>query len=129
MIALLSEMKDSILCVRGNCEAEVDQMVLPFPVMADYALLPIGQRLMYMTHGHHAGEDAPPPLKAGDILLCGHTHIPKCVEHPGFVYMNPGSVSLPKGGSSHSYMTLEQGVFQWKSLLSGQTYQDYAIKL
>ena len=115
------------LCVRGNCEAEVDQMVLSFPVMADYAVIPMEGRVLYATHGHHACEDAPPPLCPGDILLCGHTHIPRCAEHEGFVYMNPGSISLPKAGSERSYMVYENGRFAWKRLEDGTVYQEYSI--
>ena len=122
VIELLNPLKDRLLCVRGNCDADVDQMVLKFPIMADYAILPLGDRLMYMTHGHVHGEDAPPPLGRGDILLCGHTHVPRCTEHDAFVYLNPGSVSIPKEGSPHSYMTLEDGVFVWKSLDDGGEY-------
>ena len=109
VIALLSSVKERLLCVRGNCEAEVDQMVLPFPVMADYALIPLGSHLIYAAHGHHANEETPPPLCPGDLLLCGHTHIPACHPHDGFTYLNPGSVSLPKADSARSYMTLDNG--------------------
>ena len=128
VISLLNPLRRSIFCVRGNCDTEVDQMVLPFPVMADYALLPLGARLIYATHGHHAGEDAPPPLCPGDILLCGHTHVPKCADHGAFLYLNPGSVSIPKENSRHSYMTLEDGLFQWKDISDGSMYQDKAIQ-
>lgn len=114
VIALLNERKDKILCVRGNCDAEVDQMVLEFPILAEYAVIELGNRLLYATHGHVYGELNPPPLNKGDILLCGHTHVPKCVEYEKFVYMNPGSASIPKENSHHGYMTLEDGVFLWK---------------
>ena len=114
VIELLNARKDKLLCVRGNCDAEVDQMVLEFPILAEYAVIDLGSRLLYATHGHVYGELNPPLLKKGDILLCGHTHVPKCVEHENFVYMNPGSASIPKEGSHHGYMTLENGVFQWK---------------
>lgn len=127
VIALLSAVKERLLCVRGNCEAEVDQMVLPFPVMADYAVLPVGKHLAYATHGHHACEASPPPLCRGDLLLCGHTHIPDCVDHGDFVYLNPGSVSLPKAGSCHSYMILQEACFQWKRLADGTIYQEYRV--
>jgi len=127
VIAMLNPLKEKILCVRGNCEAEVDQMVLEFPVLADYAMLPVGERLMYITHGHLAGEDNPPPLSKGDILLCGHTHVPKCVEHEHFIYMNPGSVSIPKNGSCHSYMTMEKRLFRWKDLSDGSVYMEYEL--
>lgn len=114
VITMLNESKQDIVCVRGNCEAEVDQMVLEFPVLADYCVIDIGTRLVYATHGHVYGEQNPPPLHKGDILLCGHTHIPKCVEHGTYIYMNPGSASIPKEDSHHGYMTLENGVFLWK---------------
>ena len=116
VIAMLNPLKDSILCVRGNCEAEVDQMVLDFPVLADYAVLDLGKTLVYATHGHVYNEQHLPPLKKGDVLLHGHTHVPVCADRGDYVYMNPGSVSIPKEGSHHGYMTLEDGVFIWKDL-------------
>ena len=114
VIAMLNPRSADIICVRGNCEAEVDQMVLDFPVLADYALLPVGNRLVYMTHGQVYNDKELPPLHDGDILLHGHTHVPKCVRHDTYTYMNPGSVSIPKEDSWHGYMTLEDGVFTWK---------------
>ena len=122
VIAMLNGVADALLCVRGNCEAEVDQMVLDFPVMADYAVMPAGERLIYMTHGHAHGEDNPPPLRAGDILLCGHTHVPCFRRHEGFTYVNPGSVSIPKNGTAHSYCTLENGTMTWIDLETGAAY-------
>ena len=127
VIALLNERKDRLLCVRGNCEAEVDQMVLRFPVLADYALLPLENRLIFITHGHLYNEEHLPPLQKGDILLHGHTHVPACREHEDFVYLNPGSVSIPKENSPHSYMTLENGLFTWKTL-EGEAYREYRIE-
>ena len=116
VIALLSPLIERVFCVRGNCEAEVDQMVLPFPVMADYCLLEQGGHVIFATHGHHYNLDNPPLLKAGDVLLHGHTHVPAKDSSLGFWYLNPGSVAIPKEGSAHSYMTLENGVFTWKDL-------------
>lgn len=86
-----------ILCVRGNCDAEVDQMVLGFPIMADYGVIELGGRFVYLSHGHVYGEDNPPKLRRGDILIQGHTHIQRCVEKDGIMFLNPGSVSIPKG--------------------------------
>lgn len=123
VIALLNAHRERLLCVRGNCEAEVDQMVLLFSVMAEYAYLSVDGVTIFATHGHHAGEDNPPPLNAGEILLCGHTHIPAMRAHEGFSYLNPGSVSLPKGGSARSYMTLNEGVFELKTLADGKTIE------
>lgn len=114
VLAMLNAFKENILCVRGNCDGEVDQMVLEFPIMADYCVLPLGERLIYATHGHHYNEEHPLPMQRGSILLCGHTHVPKCTPHENFVYLNPGSVSIPKEGSWHGYMILEHGTFTWK---------------
>ncbi len=114
VIALLNEQKQHILCVRGNCDTEVDQMVLEFPVLADYAFLSDGKCLIYATHGHNYNENNLPPLHKGDILLCGHTHVPKCTEHEDYIYMNPGSASIPKENSWHGYMIYENGSFIWK---------------
>lgn len=114
VIAILNGMKEHILCVRGNCDTEVDQMVLEFPIMAEYCILCEQDRMIFATHGHKFGEENCPPLHKGDILLCGHTHVPKCVEHENYVYLNPGSVSIPKEESWHGYMILEDGRFEWK---------------
>jgi putative phosphoesterase len=113
VIALLTERKDRILCVRGNCDTEVDQMVLPFPILADYAILPVGNRLMYCTHGHHFNVNALPPMQKGDILIYGHTHVPLLDVNEDRVCLNPGSVSIPKENSWHGCMTLEDGHFRW----------------
>ncbi len=116
--SMLNAMKEELLCVRGNCDTEVDQMVLDFPVMADYCLLELGGRPVYATHGHHWNPQTPPPLKTGDILLNGHTHVPANEDMGGYTYMNPGSVSIPKEGSAHGYMLFD-GCFQWKDLDGG----------
>lgn len=121
---MLNGIKDRIVAVRGNCDSEVDQMVLEFPIMADYALLEVDGVVLYATHGHLWNEMYLPPMREGTVLLNGHTHVPACTPHGSYVYMNPGSVSIPKGGSRHSYMTLENGVFQWKDL-EGAVYQEY----
>ena len=124
VISLLSPLKDRVFCVRGNCDTEVDQMVLPFPIMADYGLMTTGERLCYFTHGHIYNLDRLPPLRKGDILLHGHTHVPACVSFgDGNLYLNPGSVSIPKEGSPRGYMTLEGTVFVWKDL-DGNTLRE-----
>ena len=120
VIGMLNAVAPQLLCVRGNCEAEVDQMVLDFPVMADYCVLFMDGHAVYATHGHRYGEDNPPPLMPGDVLLCGHTHLPGLHRHDGFIYVNPGSVALPKAGSPHSYATLEDGLMIWKDLERGE---------
>ena len=126
VIEMLNAMKQKILCVRGNCDTEVDQMVLQFPVLADYAIVPLGERLVYLTHGHVYNSGKLPPLCPGDILLHGHTHIPACQESESHIYLNPGSVSIPKEGSAHSYMILEDSRFTWKDL-DGNPYREFAL--
>lgn len=116
VIEMLNGRKQDILCVRGNCDTEVDQMVLEFPVLADYCVITEGTMMIYATHGHIFNENNLPPLHKGDILLNGHTHVPKCVRHENYTYMNPGSVSIPKENSWHGYMLLENAAFTWKSL-------------
>ena len=121
---LLNARKNVILTVRGNCDADIDQMVLQFPMMADYALLEAGSRLVFATHGHLFNLDRLPPLCEGDILLHGHTHVPACIGKEGIRYLNPGSVSLPKEDSPRGYMTLEGNRFTWKKL-DGEVWQTW----
>ena len=126
VIELLNGCRNDILCVRGNCEAEVDQMVLQFPVMAEYAILDWEKRMIFATHGHVFNTSNPPPLHDGDVLLHGHTHVPVCEEHEGYTYCNPGSVAIPKDGTPHSYMTLEDGVFRWKTP-DGEVFRTFTL--
>lgn len=126
VIELLNERKNDILCVRGNCDTEVDQMVLQFPIMADYAALTVESRLIYATHGHIYNNNHLPPLHSGDVLLHGHTHIPACESFETHIYINPGSVSIPKGSSPHSYMTFDGTTFHWKNM-DGEAYQAYCL--
>ena len=127
VIALLNPLKNKIFCVRGNCDTEVDQMVLQFPVLADYSVISVGERIIYATHGHIYNEGKLPPLCKGDILLNGHTHIPKCIEHEDYIYMNCGSVSIPKEDSPHSYVISENGAFYWKDLENGEIYNRFTV--
>ena len=128
VISLLSPYKDRILAVRGNCDTEVDQMVLPFPILADYAVLFWKERALYLSHGHKFGEQNPPPLAKGDYLICGHTHVPAVREHEDFTYINVGSVSIPKERSPHSYAVLEEdGTLRFKAL-SGEEYNRYSLQ-
>lgn len=128
VIPLLNGKREKLLCVRGNCDAEVDQMVLEFPVLADYAVLPVGRRLIYATHGHIYHVKNLPPLAPGDVLLHGHTHVPAWTEFgQGNLYLNPGSVSIPKEDSPHSYMTLEENTMQWKELESSAVFHELTL--
>lgn len=126
VLAMLNARKEEILCVRGNCDTEVDQMVLEFPILADYGFLYEQGHMIFLTHGHIFHEGNLPMLKPGDILLHGHTHVPVCREHETYVYMNPGSVSIPKEGSAHGYLVYEDGRFAWKDL-SGAEYMEYRL--
>ena len=116
VIQMLSDFKEDILCVRGNCDTEVDQMVLPFPILADYAVIFDSGVTVYATHGHKFGKDNPPPMKNGDVLVCGHTHVAEDLDYNGFRYVNPGSVSIPKENTGHGYIVFEKGVFTRKLL-------------
>lgn len=116
VITMLNERKNQLLCVRGNCDTEVDQMVLEFPIMAEYALLYLDGRTVFLTHGHKFNTDNPPLLNDGDILLHGHTHIQTIDESRGYTYINPGSVSLPKNGLPKSYLIYDCGVFSLREL-------------
>ncbi|MDO4438726.1 MAG: phosphodiesterase [Eubacteriales bacterium] len=121
VMTMLNEIKEDIICVRGNCEAEVDQMVLEFPCMADYAVLNINDLDIFATHGHLFNTDNGgrnlPPIKNGDILIHGHTHLPvaeKFVSEDGeksIYWLNPGSVSLPKENNPNSYALLDNELF------------------
>ena len=115
VIPMLSKFADRIIAVRGNCEAEVDQMVLPFPCMADFSQLLVDGNLLYLTHGHHHSPDNLPPLKEGSLFLSGHTHIKLDEIRNGIRCINPGSVSIPKDGS-HSCLLYENGTFSFKIL-------------
>ena len=127
VITMLNNIKHEIICVRGNCDTEVDQMVLEFPIMAEYALISNGRRMLFATHGHKMNKDNLPMLKSGDILLNGHFHVPVCEEIGDYIYMNPGSVSIPKENSAHSYMTMEDNLFIWKDL-EGNEYNRFEWK-
>ena len=127
VIAQLNARRGALFCVRGNCDCEVDQMVLQFPILADYAILSEGGRRIYLTHGHVINKGHPLPFAEGDILLHGHTHVPVCEDCGTFRYLNPGSVSIPKNGSRHSYMTLENGQFTWKDVTTGEPWQNWSL--
>lgn len=116
VISMLNPLKEKLLCVRGNCDTEVDQMVLSFPVMAEYAYVYADDLRIFATHGHKFNCENLPPLSNGDILLHGHTHIPANEDHGSYTYVNPGSVSIPKEGSAHSYIILENRSFTFYSL-------------
>ncbi len=127
VIAMLNPLRGKLFCVRGNCDTEVDQMVLDFPVLADYAVIALDDKLIYATHGHNYNEEKLPPLSSGDILFCGHTHVPKINMHENYTYMNTGSVSIPKENSPHSYVVYENGKFEWKDLENGDVFMETGL--
>ncbi len=127
VIAMLNERKRQICCVRGNCDTEVDQMVLEFPILADYGILILGEHLVYLTHGHGYNLENLPPLQQGDILLHGHTHVPAWETFgEENLYLNLGSVSIPKQDSPNGYMILEDNCFVWRTL-DGDVYHTLTL--
>ena len=123
VISMLNNIKEYIICVRGNCDTEVDQMVLEFPVLSEQAYLCIDDVEMLAVHGHKPF----PPVKCKTIILSGHTHVPKLEEANGVTYMNPGSVSIPKENSHHGYMVFENKKFIWKDF-DGNDKNEYSVK-
>lgn len=116
VLAMLNEKKNEICAVRGNCDTEVDQMVLEFPILADYCLLMMEEKIIYATHGHVYHEKNLPPMGEGGILLHGHTHLYGAKKAGSHFILNPGSVSIPKGGNPPTYAILENGMFMVKEL-------------
>ena len=112
VIPMLGKWAEKILCVRGNCEAEVDQMVLNFPCLAEYSVLMADGKTFYLTHGHLHNPDHLPPLQPGTVFLSGHTHIKQDILIDGIRCLNPGSVSIPKDGT-HSCLICENGTFRF----------------
>ncbi len=120
VFAMLNGIKEKLTCVRGNCDSEVDQMVLDFPMMADYALIDANGRTLFLTHGHLFNADLPPTLCKNDVLFNGHFHTPcNRVLDNGALYANCGSVALPKDETPHSYILFDDGVLYWKDLETG----------
>ncbi|MEG0178523.1 MAG: phosphodiesterase [Oscillospiraceae bacterium] len=111
---ILNDMKDKLFCVRGNCDADVDAMVLDFPMLSDYALILADGYTLFATHGHLYNEENLPPLNKGDVLLNGHTHLRIAENRKDYYFVNPGSVSIPKDGYS-GYTVFENGVFTQKT--------------
>ena len=117
---ILNAFSSRIISVRGNCEAEVDQMMLSFPVLSDSAVLFADGHTFLCVHGHHLA-DAPDSYAGIDVLLTGHTHVPLNENRGSYLHLNPGSVSIPKENTPHGYILYEDGVFTWKTL-DGETF-------
>ena len=116
VIELLNSYKNNILSVRGNCDGEVDQMVLKFPILADYCYLSLDGISIFATHGHLFNTENLPPLNDGEILLHGHTHVLCQREFANNLYLNPGSIALPKEGNPRTYMIYENKSFTVKDI-------------
>lgn len=122
VIPMLNQIKESLICIRGNCDTEVDQMVLEFPILSETCLLYWNGRMIYASHGHHVNPEKPPFLRPGDILLNGHTHVPKWERMGENWYLNPGSVAIPKEKSHHSYVILGEDEVIFKTM-GGEIYR------
>ena len=122
--AMLTGLGTPVLGIRGNCDAEIDQTVLGFPLLSDYALLLWESRTLFCTHGHVYTPEEHPRLCPGDAFVFGHIHIPVCERRDGILYLNPGSVSLPKEETRNSCMFFEDGVFRWFDLADGSCFQE-----
>lgn len=125
LAVLLNEYKDKILCVRGNGEWDSDQSRLDFPCLTEWQVLREGGYTIFATHGHLYHEQRLPPIPF-DVLLHGHSHVPALREHADYVHMNPGAVSRPRGGSTHSYMLIEEDKYSWKDL-AGEVFRSYQM--
>ncbi|MEG2353187.1 MAG: phosphodiesterase [Clostridium sp.] len=125
---LLNKYKDKIIAVRGNCDSEVDQMVLNYPMMSDYSIILYNNRRLFLTHGHIFNKDNLPNLSENDLIIHGHTHVPFAEKFENIFLINPGSISIPKENSPHSYGVLEDNLFQIKDLLEGITFKKVNLK-
>ena len=118
VIDMLNSVSDKLLCVRGNCDTEVDQMVLSFPILSDTAVVYDGdkQLTLFASHGHKYSPDSLPPISGKTVFLYGHTHLLGKTEKDGVICINPGSVSLPKGGNPKTYAIYQNGKVTLKTL-------------
>lgn len=127
VIRLLNDRRENLCCVRGNCDGEVDQMVLNFPILSDSLLIWDHGHCFFITHGHHHNIQTPPPLGKGDILIHGHTHVPAVTPFGcQNIYINPGSVTLPKENFPRSYMLYENGRFSIRDF-DGNEFLHYTL--
>ena len=123
---LLNEYKDKIIAVRGNCDSEVDQMLINYPMMADYSVILYNGKRLFLTHGHIFNGDTLPNLSKNDIVIHGHTHIPVAERLGEFFIVNPGSISLPKENNPNSYCILENDIFKIKDF-NGNTLKELEL--
>lgn len=127
VIAMLNPLRNKITAVRGNCDAEVDQMVLDFELMQTYKEVDVNDLHLVLTHGHHFNKDKPFEHEGKYVLLNGHFHIPEISDMGKFIYINDGSVSIPKGGSAHSFIVLEGKSFYIKNLETAEIFEQITL--
>ena len=128
VIQLFNTIKDKIIAIRGNCDSEVDQMVLEFPIMADYNIIPFSNRKLMASHGHlYNDKQLPNSLVEGDIFIFGHIHVPVLEQKDGVYILNPGSATLPKENHPNSYGVLENDHFRVKTF-DGEVYKEITLK-
>lgn len=113
---ILNKLKNKIMCVKGNCDGEVDQMMIEFPILCDYSTIFYKEKRLFLTHGHKYNKNNMLPVDKGDIIISGHTHIPVCEKVEGVYFINPGSITFPKENTKHSYGILEDDKFIIKDL-------------
>lgn len=126
VIEILNSLSEHITAVRGNCDSEVDQMVLNFPMLSDYVVILDGNRRMFVTHGHIFNNENKLKVKNNDIMICGHTHVLSAEKRENYIYLNPGSVSLPKENNPKTYMIYENGKFTIKDF-NNNIIKEYVI--
>lgn len=126
VIELLNQYSDKIIAIRGNCDSEVDEMVLEFPLMATYSTILYNGKRIFLTHGHIYNEKNLPKLSSGDIFVYGHTHIPKAEKQGNIYVLNPGSITMPKGNNPNSYGILENNIFNIKDM-NGKVFKKIEI--
>ncbi len=126
VIEMLNALQGKVLSVRGNCDAEVETIVLNFPVSGDFVMMEISGKTVFLTHGHIYNSDKPLCLAKGDILVQGHTHVPVCEEREDYTLINPGSVSIPKENSYNGYILIDGNEFIFKDL-DGEIKKRYKI--
>ncbi len=126
VIEMLNKEKNKIICVRGNCDTDVDQMVLDFPILSDYSFVLTDENTLFLTHGHKYSKDNLPPLNKGDVFLYGHTHIPEFKKINDIYVVNPGSVSIPKENSKNGHLIIENSTYTFKDI-SGSTLSQHKI--
>ncbi|HHV45586.1 MAG TPA: phosphodiesterase [Tissierellia bacterium] len=124
---ILNSLSDRIIAVRGNCDSEVDEMVIDFPIMATYSTILYDNKRLFLTHGHIYNESNMPKLRDGDVLIYGHTHIPKAEKVGNIYIINPGSITFPKEDNPHTYGVLEGNVFKIKDL-DGNVFKEISIE-